>query len=250
MGDKKIQSFGKAIMKITPEIRERVTALYMDGCYRQHCIAFMQWRYNAHDTEKLSEMIDMRNFHQIKLIESYNDFKASIIRSCVENTSTKKSKYSSIEWAVKQQMAIPLDKKRMHVYYSEPIFQNEHLINSPEMIGWPDMTFEKEKKSDEQFERQRAQSHFLTEVDDNSEDRSHLHRGSGYRAYPDHRYQADSPRLLYIPTDEVLVKIMRACCHLSSPDDLIYNTPISWRETMELLALGKIESELSKSKSD
>ena len=98
-------------------------------------------------------MIDMRNFHQIKLIQSYNEFKDAIIQSCIENTSPKRSKYSSVEWAMKQQMSIPLDKKRMQLYdivssNPESIFQDEHMISSPEMIGWPDLTFEKEKKLD------------------------------------------------------------------------------------------------------
>lgn len=48
--------------------------------------------------------------------------------------------------------------------------------------------------------------------------------------------------MLYIPTDQVLVKIMRACCFLSSPEDLIYNIPITWQEIMGILVQSKIET--------
>ena len=82
---------------------------------------------------------------------------------------------------------------------------SDHLVNSFEFIGFPDLTFDKEYRKP------------VESVDpDAGEDDSNL-------KYPEHRYEyKNSPMCVYIPSDLVLMKMMRACCYLKSAEESPY----------------------------
>ena len=78
------------------------------------------------------------------------------------------------------------------------------MISNFSFIGFPDLTFEKEYKAP------------LKTEPDELEDSENL-------KYPDYKYTYNiSPTCIYIPSDLVLLKIMRACCFITKIEDLVY----------------------------
>jgi hypothetical protein len=77
----------------------------------------------------------------------------------------------------------------------EKHYSNIHLINSFAMIGWPDLSVKGDRKPKDEL----------------------IHKQS----YPAYKYDSDKiPWCLYIPTDEIIIKIIRLCIYITDCQDL------------------------------
>lgn len=91
-----------------------------------------------------------------------------------------------------------LSEKRMLAYCDEP--ENKlHLIHSFDCLGWPDLAFPKEAES------------------------SPIETDSGLE-YPKYKYtKSQSPLCMFMPSERVLIKIIRACTYVEKVGDLVFH---------------------------
>ena len=83
--------------------------------------------------------------------------------------------------------------------------KTDHLISTFGFIGFSDLTFDKEYRKPVE-----------SEVDEHDEPAPCL-------KYPEYKYEYKvSPMCIYIPSDLLLLKMMRACCYVTQVEDLVY----------------------------
>ena len=98
------------------------------------------------------------------------------------------------------QSKTPLNHEKLKTYTTEEGFRPKHMIYDLEHIGWSDLTYTIDRNKlnvNKKFER--------------------------YRAYPDYKYKKNcAPSCIYIPTQEILIKLMRACSFITKVNELVY----------------------------
>jgi hypothetical protein len=89
-----------------------------------------------------------------------------------------------------------LDEKTLKDYYTEEPGPHIHMIDSMEMLGYPEFLKPNEKESPSDL--------FITSALD--QDDSHSRESPYYQAYPDYKMNSNNtPSQLYIPTERVMV---------------------------------------------
>lgn len=183
--DKLMRKFAIKIMSIPQEVKEYVARLWVKDCCAKHMIAFLEWRKLAHRDRfgECQELIDGRR---------------EIMRVRKEAFDKRLQEYLKRKAKHKEdQKLVVLSEKRMLAFCKEPE-SPLHLIHSFDCLGWPDLSFPKD-----------ADSPPVT-------------TDSGLE-YPNYKYiKGQSPLCLFMPSERVLMKIIRACCFIEKIEDLVF----------------------------
>ena len=72
-----------------------------------------------------------------------------------------------------------------------------------------------------------------------------------YQAYPDYKMNsANSPNQLYIPTERVLVQLMRAACYVHKREEFVYRPPLHWQLILPYVSSATSHAEIGQMASD
>ena len=199
--------FGKNLMKMPAALRNYVGVMYTRATMNQHTLAFLQWRYRKSKDESLPKQISTIKTFML-LVE--------------KGLSAQMAEYRRASPAAGMQLKIPLDELTMRDYYTEKPGCHAHMIDSMAMLGFPEFL----KKSEKQSEIE--ETTFLTNTQQN--DPKIDRQSPDYQAYPDYKMDSiNSPNQLYIPTERVLIQLMRAACYIQKREDFVYRPPLHWQ---------------------
>ena len=97
----------------------------------------------------------------------------------------------------------------MKHYYKDPESTNLGRITNFNTIAWPDLTFPKE--------------HFI----DNNDSSTENINDQNQLIYPAYKYKSPTPPLcIFLPSEQLMLKIMRSCLGIRDKADLVFNWKI------------------------
>ena len=189
-GDKKGNCLLCKICCVPKEVKLYVLREYIAKCMELHSIAFLQWRARypnkvRHDPEEIRSIISDR---LSKLYEQSSD----------KFFITEKTKSESV-----------ISKDFLKVYGLIECHYKDYQINSFRSIGWADPY-----PNDDQFITGSLDDGYNLRCPESPDD----------LVYQEQRYiKGNSPICQYIPRKEIMLKIMRACVGIKTPQDLWFN---------------------------
>ena len=185
------------MMKIPDKIRTFVINLFIRQCQVLHSIAYFEYR-GEQNPEKAKDVEPMLLYRKYKLTKQAEDF------------ATFVEDYKNTELGLQQfEYELPPQKLQQFCkHYGEP---NVHMINSLSMIGLADLQGPKEAEGLSTTEKEH--------IPVDAQEIEYLHH-----AYPSYKYQTGyPPSCMFKPTDEVLLKLLRAATFVKNEEDFVFN---------------------------
>ena len=168
------------ILKVPRSIRDRILSAYLKQCSHLHIVAFYQWRlkFPNENTFDKEQLESLIEGKMNYLYKNIQEDKYPMYNTMLEATISA---------------TMPTDYPDFYVGESGP---TPHTINSFMQIGWPDPFIG--EVGDVEFDPPQS-------IEDN------VYMGSRYTP-------GQSPRTLYIPSKLMMLKMMRACVEVKTPD--------------------------------
>lgn len=205
--DQEAQAFAMKLHRVPAEVRRACLSAYVQCCRRLHAICFLQWRQMYPGLKYDEAQVDVLISKGLRAVQD-------------EIVPNQKVKEEHVE---EQELPYPEFKKRYKMVDRRKLV---FLINDFAQIGWCD-PFPLEAVEVE------AQASVATAEGEEEIVPSSLKAGGVRvpyspldRVYPETRMiDGFSPTVIYIPSREIMFKMMRACIGVTDPKDLwIFNS--------------------------